>query len=255
LHDECARCKERGGYEAWPQEAREAMSTAAVCCWRQAALEPLRASPQDPFDWPRFVQLVSTIPQPARATLLPELAQLTHPAGKLCSCQPAPSAAATAWASTAKTSSLVVASTTCHGTGTTCEEVRRRVVSYRVHHPADEIVAPLRALLRHTRPWIPLPAVLTRSRQQLKPDSIKLERGPSKEGSSTGKRRAAKSGSIDEMGSLAAQRRQRHEEAASSAPPSAPQPAPGNAEMELGTCTSRMQVVIERSVQIWPVTT
>ena len=48
-----------GDPPGWPAAALDAVLESLICCWRQAALQPLRT---DPIDWPRFLHVVSALP-------------------------------------------------------------------------------------------------------------------------------------------------------------------------------------------------
>ena len=152
LRTECRRRESLLAAAQWPPSAHEALLAATVCCWRQALLQPLRAGPHDPLDWPRFVSLIPEVPAEALVVLAPELNDLIRPSGRLCGC-----------------ASALLSRRDCRGGGNTCQEMRLRVTSYRVAHPPHELRAPLTELLRLMRPLMPLPrAVLAEVRQRAK---------------------------------------------------------------------------------------
>jgi hypothetical protein len=127
---------------SWPDETCAAVLDATVVCWRQAVLQPLRASP---IDWFRFRELIPAIPAEVRPTLEPELNQLTHPSARLCSCTP--------------TGIAQLKQKVC-ATPYTCKEVQRRVHQYLVHHPTTEIADPLVHLVQLIHPLLPLPLLV-----------------------------------------------------------------------------------------------
>ena len=156
LRTECRRRESLLAAAQWPPSAHEALLAATVCCWRQALLQPLRAGPHDPLDWPRFVNLIPEVPAEALVVLAPELNDLIRPSGRLCGC-----------------ASALLSRRDCRGGGNTCQEMRLRVTSYRVAHPPHELRAPLTELLRLMRPLMPLPrAVLAEVRQRAKAQHV-----------------------------------------------------------------------------------
>ena len=152
----------------WTAAERSLLRDSLVSCWRQALIEPLRAS-DGHYDWESFLARVRALPAEVAGALraeLEQLRQMTASSGKdgeqggqgsrtvrssqikqqprLCECTPAAVGGLSA--------------THCDAPHT-CHDVRRRVQAYVVRHPPSELATPLRKLLEIASRLLPTPAL------------------------------------------------------------------------------------------------